>query len=135
MVDCPDDIVVINWQVSHEHNRGAFLNCGPEGENLPEDQCIFVRGFRVTRKFKIFPRLKGAAGPNPDPEGYDEEPDMELISVPAVPKVTLCSSKVSSLHIWLAKYRDPLHILLQFIAEVSTLDKEFLHTLHTLIPT
>jgi hypothetical protein len=60
---------------------------------------------------------------------------MELISVPAVPKVTLCSSKVSSLHIWLAKYRDPLHILLQFIAEVSTLDKEFLHTLHTLIPT
>lgn len=76
------------------------MNCGPEGENLPEDQCIFVRGFRVTRKFKIFPRLKGAAGPNPDPEGYDEEPDMELISVPAVPK-----------------YRDPLHILLQFIAE------------------
>jgi hypothetical protein len=35
MVDCPDDIVVINWQVSHERNRGAFLNCGPEGEVRP----------------------------------------------------------------------------------------------------
>ena len=86
----------------------------------------------MTRKYKIFPRLKGAAGPNPDPEGYDEEPDMEVISVPAVPEVTLCIClELSSLYFWLAKYRDPLHILLQFIAEVSTLGKEYplLHTL------
>ncbi|KAI9463231.1 hypothetical protein BJY52DRAFT_72256 [Lactarius psammicola] len=86
-VDHPDDIVTINWQFSHERIRGAHLNPGPDGEDLPEDQCIFIRGFRVTRKYKIFPRLKGAAGPNPDPEGYDEEPDMELIPVPAVPEV------------------------------------------------
>ncbi|KAH9040352.1 hypothetical protein EDB85DRAFT_130624 [Lactarius pseudohatsudake] len=95
-----DGIVTINWQFSHESTRGVALNCGPDGENLPEDQCIFIRGFRVTRKFRILPpRLKGAAGPNPDPEGYDEEPDMELIPIPSVPE-----------------YRDPLHILLEYIA-------------------
>ncbi|KAH9054245.1 hypothetical protein EDB87DRAFT_1647513, partial [Lactarius vividus] len=89
-VDHPDGIT-INWQLSHEHIRGAHLNPGPDGKNLPEDQCIFIRGFRVARKYKIFPRLKGAAGPNPDPEGYDEEPDteIELVPVPAVPEVTL----------------------------------------------
>ncbi|KAH9041558.1 hypothetical protein EDB85DRAFT_2271805 [Lactarius pseudohatsudake] len=101
-VDRPDDTVTINWQFSHEHIRGAHLNPGPDGKNLPEDQCIFIRGFRVARKYKIFPRLKAAAGPNPDPEGSDEEPDMdmELVPVPTVPE-----------------YRDPLHILLGFIAE------------------
>ncbi|KAH9174169.1 hypothetical protein EDB89DRAFT_594079 [Lactarius sanguifluus] len=85
-VNLRDDIVTINWRFSHERTRGAVLNPGPDGEGLPEDQCIFVRGFRVTRKFKILPRLKGAAGPNPDLEGY-EEPDMELIPIPAEPEV------------------------------------------------
>ena len=91
-VDHPGETVTVNWQCSHERNRGAFLNCGPDGEDLPENQCIFLRGFRVARKYKIFPRLKGASGPNPDPKGYDVEPDsdimMELISVPAEPEVT-----------------------------------------------
>ncbi|KAH9174151.1 hypothetical protein EDB89DRAFT_1884328, partial [Lactarius sanguifluus] len=92
---------VVNWQFSPESNQGVVLNCGPGGENLPEDQCIFVRGFRVTRKLRILPpRLKGAAGPNPDPEGYDEEPDVELVQIPSVPE-----------------YRDPLHILLEYIAK------------------
>ncbi|KAH9167171.1 hypothetical protein EDB89DRAFT_137225 [Lactarius sanguifluus] len=95
------DIVAINWKFSHEHNRGAVFNCGPDGECLLEDQCIFIRGFRVARKFVIFSRgLKAAAGPNPDPKGYDYEPDVELTSTPAVPE-----------------YRDPLHILLEYIAE------------------
>src|SRR6266702_2744226 len=31
-VDHRGDIVAINWQFSHERNRGAFLNCGPDGE-------------------------------------------------------------------------------------------------------
>ena len=31
-VDHRGDIVAINWQFSHEHNRGAVLNCGPSGE-------------------------------------------------------------------------------------------------------
>ena len=26
------DVVAINWQFSHERNRGAVLNCGPDGE-------------------------------------------------------------------------------------------------------
>jgi hypothetical protein len=57
-------------------------------KDLPEDQCIFIRGFRVTRKLMILPRtLKGAAGPNPDPEGSDSEPDLELIPLSTVPDV------------------------------------------------
>jgi hypothetical protein len=35
----------------------------------------------------ILPRLKGAAGPSPDSEEYDEEPDVELIPIPATQKV------------------------------------------------
>ncbi|KAH9053801.1 hypothetical protein EDB87DRAFT_159169 [Lactarius vividus] len=81
-------LLLVNWQFSREGDCGAVLNCGRDGKDLPEDQCIFVRGFRVTRKLKILPpRLKGAAGPNPDPEGHDEKPDMELIPIPVIPKI------------------------------------------------
>ncbi|KAN0135134.1 hypothetical protein V8E53_007025 [Lactarius tabidus] len=93
----------INWNVSPDRIIGAVLNHGPIGKGLPEDQCIFIRGFRVTRRLKILPRvLKGAAGPNPDPKGSDFEPDLEveLLPISTVPE-----------------YRDPLHILLEYIAE------------------
>lgn len=57
-------------------------------QDLPEDQCILIRGFRVTRKLMILPRvLKGAGGPNPDPKGSDPEPDVELVPISAVPEV------------------------------------------------
>ena len=42
----------------------------------------------MTRKFKLWPRLKGAAGPSTDQEGYDKEPDAGLM-LPAVPEVKL----------------------------------------------
>ena len=99
----------INWQFSSERKAGAAWNWGPSGEvrwravfspitlrylwhnivqNLPEDQCIFIRGFRVARKRMLFwSKLKAAAGPNPDPKDDDCEPDAELISIPTVPKV------------------------------------------------
>jgi hypothetical protein len=35
------------------------------------------------------PRLKGAAEPTPDPEGDYEEPDAELMPIPALPEVKL----------------------------------------------
>ena len=31
-VDLRSDIVTVNWHFSQEHNRGAILNCGPDGE-------------------------------------------------------------------------------------------------------
>jgi hypothetical protein len=61
----------VNWR--SQHAQGAMLNHGPSGENLPENQCIFVRGFRVKRSFKMFPRVKGAAEPPPDPSGNNDE--------------------------------------------------------------
>jgi hypothetical protein len=33
------------------------------------------------------PRLKGAAGPNPDSKEDDEEPGTELVPIPALPEV------------------------------------------------
>jgi hypothetical protein len=58
-------------------------------QNLPEDQCIFIRGFRVARKLVILARgLKAAAAPNPDPQGDDCEPDIELQSIQAVPEAS-----------------------------------------------
>ncbi|KAI0248894.1 hypothetical protein BJV78DRAFT_1232297 [Lactifluus subvellereus] len=96
----------ITWQFSRKQTQGAVLNRGPGGTDLAEDQCIFVRGFRVTRLLKILPRqLRGAAEHAPDPDGYDCEPDTELISIPPM-----------------TKYRDPLHLLLDYIAEVRAPD-------------
>ena len=49
---------------------------------------MFIRGFRVARTFRILPKhLKAAAGPSSDPGGYDCEPDVEVVSIPATPKV------------------------------------------------
>ena len=55
-------------------------------EDLPENQCIFVRGFRVARILGMWPRLRGQAGPVPNagddlPEP-EFDPHLELIGVP-----------------------------------------------------
>ena len=97
----------INWRVSRLTIPGALHNHGPNGEvcltdckghrilkthdvliqNLPENQCIFVRGFRVKRTvFGTIQQIKGAAEPKPDPRGMDE-PEKEVISVPSVSEV------------------------------------------------
>ncbi|KAI0289465.1 hypothetical protein BC826DRAFT_610352 [Russula brevipes] len=96
-VDGPD--TNINWKFSPERIRGAVLNWGPDGKNLPEDQCVFIRGFRVTRTLKIFPKhLIAAGGSSSDPDEDNSEPDLELMSIP---KMT----------------EDPLHLLLGHVAE------------------
>ena len=88
-------------------------------QNLPQNQCIFVRGFRVTRILNIWHRLHGA-GPVPDFGEREPESDrrLELISIPA--DTDVCSH----FHHFLtfadvSKYKDPLHILSAHIAEVS----------------
>jgi hypothetical protein len=52
-------------------------------QNLPEDQCVLLRGFRVARVLGILQkRLRGAAGPrppSPDPDHDDYEPVKELV--------------------------------------------------------
>ncbi|KAF8267199.1 hypothetical protein EI94DRAFT_67557 [Lactarius quietus] len=77
----------IKWQFSSERNTGAVWNWGPSGENLPEDQCVFIRGFRVRKRRLWWSKLRAAAEPNPEPKDNDGEPDAELIPVPAVPQV------------------------------------------------
>jgi hypothetical protein len=46
-------------------------------QNLPEYQCIFVRGFRVVRILNIFPILRGQAGPAPDIDEHQPGPDKQ----------------------------------------------------------
>ncbi|KAI9435119.1 hypothetical protein H4582DRAFT_704429 [Lactarius indigo] len=76
----------INWQVSREHTQGAMMSQGPSGADLPEDQCIFVRGYRVARTFRLFPRLRGAAGHTPDSSGHDSDPELEVVPLPSFTK-------------------------------------------------
>ncbi|KAH9970628.1 hypothetical protein BGW80DRAFT_560879 [Lactifluus volemus] len=84
----------VTWQVPSIPTPGVVLNRGPSGTNLPENQCLFVRGFRVTRRLKILPRqLRGAAGNASDSNGHDSEPEMESTSVPMVTKVKCCTSR------------------------------------------
>ncbi|KAH9992218.1 hypothetical protein BJV74DRAFT_834960 [Russula compacta] len=91
----------VNFQLSPEYVRGAVLSPGPEGKNLPENQCIFVRGFRVARtRWILLKRTRAAAGPSSDGEGYDYEPEKEVLSIPAP-----------------TKYRDPLQLLQDYITE------------------
>ena len=43
----------------------------------------------MARTFKIFPRLRGAAGHSPDPSGPDCEPELEVVSFPSFTEVSL----------------------------------------------
>ncbi|KAI0289864.1 hypothetical protein BC826DRAFT_588520 [Russula brevipes] len=93
----------IDWQFPPGESHRVALNLGPNGENLPEDQCIFIRGFRVTRLLGILPRLRAAAGPsqNPDQDQDESELDMQLLN-------TSISADTD--------YQDPVHKLLKYIA-------------------
>jgi len=51
-------------------------------QDLPEDQCIFVRGIRVTKISRILPWLRGGAGPPRIPGDFEPDPDTELRSIP-----------------------------------------------------
>jgi len=104
----------VNIQFQRGHVTGALLNQGPEGKvrwcafckrkqtttafggvtvcplGPPRRSMRIYPGFRVTHVFNLFPkRLRAAAGPSQGPEGYDCEPDKEVISIPAAATVTV----------------------------------------------
>jgi hypothetical protein len=75
----------------------------------------------VKRILWIFPRPKGAAEPEPDSRGDDREPEEEVVLVPSITEVRLlrtCLTFYAS-HMGL-KNPDPLHVLLEYIANVSS---------------
>jgi len=95
----------VDWQFPPEEIQGVSSNLGPSGQvcccsfsgilgliylnkNLPEDQCIFVRGFRATRLLGILPRLRGAAELTQNPNEDENEDNTYLINMPADNKVT-----------------------------------------------
>ena len=59
--------------------------------NLPENQCMSVRGFRVVRILNIWPMPRGLAGPASDVPELDIDPEsntgLKLISIPAETEV------------------------------------------------
>jgi hypothetical protein len=92
----------VNWRFTPEGAGGTPYKLGSSGQvrlctfsitqsmalsnqDLPENQCIFLRGFRATRfTSKIIPWLRAAAGPAQMPGGDDyPDPDAQLVSIPA----------------------------------------------------
>ena len=107
---------IIPSTVTETRNGLISLN-----QNLLENQCVFIRGFRVTRIAKIFPKLRAAAGPARIPDEDDPDPDMHLISIPTDTHVN------GPFHIFqllsdVSNYQDPLHTLLEYIGRVSVVD-------------
>jgi len=89
-----------NWPVSNQRSQGTVQRHGPSGENLPENQCIFVRGYRVAHTSNILARVGNAAGPTTLRIGNHREPEAAVVPIPRV-----------------TEYRDPLHLLLEYIAK------------------
>jgi len=54
-------------------------------QDLPENQCVFIRGYRVIRILNIWPRLRGLAGPSSDMHdpGPESDTHLALQSIPA----------------------------------------------------
>ena len=64
-------------------------------------------------------RFKAAAGPSLDP-GYGRDSDMEVISIPAVIDTGEEFCSTCSFISDISKFRDPLHLLSDYIAEIGT---------------
>ena len=85
---------------------------------------MFIRGFRVARTFGILPKhLRPAAKPstNPDRNDRDSGPDVGLISMPTVSKVSYHVYVFKSLFD-ASKYQDPLYFIFDYVAGVSNED-------------
>ena len=50
------DMVVVNWQFSHHRNRGAVLNCGPEGQVRLYAACSYNRFLKHLPRYLVHPR-------------------------------------------------------------------------------
>lgn len=48
----------VDWKLPREPGQGVVLNMGPSGEDLSVDQCVFIRGFRVTRTHQVLNRFR-----------------------------------------------------------------------------
>jgi hypothetical protein len=64
-------------------------------------------------------RLRAAAESSSDPDRDDKDGNTEPISVSVATKVCKFTLAVHSLCLTLSKSRDPLHLLLDYVAEVS----------------
>ena len=72
------------------------------------------------RILNIWPRIRGAAGYAPDMDDPDPESDIHLGLIGIPSKADVSNSSHLCLPLFdVSKYQDPLHILLEHIAEVS----------------
>lgn len=77
----------------------------------------------MKRIFRKFQQIKGAAEPKPDPREEDYEPENEVVSIPSVSEVRSLSLQITFTSYMYSKYRDPLHVLLNYIVKVSGADR------------
>ena len=120
---------VATWRYASDHFIFSLLETSNSlilsNQDLPENQCIFVRGFRATRIARIFPRLQAAAGPVQVPfeDAFDAE--LQLISIPGDTQVNVTISHFQPLSD-VSKYQDPFYTLLKYIAIVSVLESKYI---------
>ena len=101
-------------------NRPCCLQLDFPHQNLPENQCVFVRGFRVVRILNIWPRLRGQAGPAPSLHEHKPQSDKRLVPIGAFGDIDVRASYFFYNFFDVPKYQDPLHVLLRHIASVNT---------------
>ena len=112
--------VSVPFTIANEPKISSAYSC--VYEKLPEDQCIFIRGFRVARTLGILPKhLRAATKRDTDGDDWDSGPEVELISIPTVPKVSCLVSVFKSLFDP-SKYRDPLYFIFDYVAGVRNED-------------
>ena len=92
-------------------------------EPLPQNQCVFIRGFRAKRTFFRIVPMRAAAEPHPDDPDYRQEDETRVTRIPASSKVSIYSvnsygvTGKGTLTPWY-QYRDPLVGILDYIVQV-----------------
>ena len=87
-----------NGEVRHGHTQIQYGTEKIPPQALPEDQCIFIRGFRVKRtSFKILQQIKAAAEHGDDSDDSDDSdsdnsdgwhrPEKEVVPIPSETEV------------------------------------------------
>ncbi|KAH9019201.1 hypothetical protein EDB84DRAFT_624816 [Lactarius hengduanensis] len=98
----PPSHISVDWKSPRELGQGVASNMGPSGEDLSENQCVFIRGFRVTHTRLVLNWFRDTARST---SGLNQNRDK---SKPARQQTSESTPTVT--------YRDPLSSLLEYIA-------------------
>ncbi|KAH9031594.1 hypothetical protein EDB83DRAFT_1841824 [Lactarius deliciosus] len=109
----PPSYISVDWKSPRELGQGVASNMGPSGEDLSDNQCVFIRGFRVTHTRQVLNWFRDTARST---SGLNENRDK---SKPARQQTSQSTPTIT--------YRDPLSSLLEYIASDPHSDMVLVH--------